>query len=589
MSKTLSNRRTYWLTVLAAWLLVATVLAGRCLLQWGAVPLHGDTDDAMRMVTAMDLLHGQPWQDLIEHRDNVPLGGSMHWSRLVDAPIALIIWIATPLVGAAQAPNVAAVAWPLLMLLPLFVLAVTVMRRLVPEAGAFTALALTALNVVLIGEFSPGRVDHHSVQILLTQANLLVLLAWRERIAGAVLAGLLTATALAIGMETLPTAVVGILAYAACWLFDPVRYRKALIAFALSFAASAAGQFLLATPPSAFLTPACDALSIVYVAGAGFGAVALIVSAALGGSLSFVPRLLLLAGLGAIAGAVTLVLFPQCLGGPYAAVDPQLLARYFPGIAEAQPIWVRWLKSPANTFVLAGAALMAVPLTAWRATKVKGDARTDWLILLALLLVACLVMIVQIRGARLAAALALPAGAWVIAGARQAYRERATPFRAATILGSWALSATLFQSILLSIGLAMFPAANAGGTVTTNGDTCLMEQSFAPLSALPKGRVAAPIALSAYVLRYTPHAVLSAGFHRNGQSIIDSLDFFSGNEARARQIASDRKLDYVVICGTSHPGQLIGALTGAPWAWLTVVSQPDAPLQIYRIAPAGGP
>ena len=579
------QRRTWWWAVATAWLLVSALLAGKCLLQWGTVPLHIDTDDAMRMVTATDLLHGQPWQDLIEHRDNVPFGGLMHWSRLVDAPITLLMAIASPLVGSAQAGNVAAIVWPLLMLLPLFALAVAVTRRLVPAAGAFTALGLTALNLVLIVEFTPGRVDHHSVQILIAQTTLLVLLIWRERVWGGVLAGFLTATALAIGLETLPIAIATILAYAGCWIAAPLRLRAALIAFGLSFATSMAAHMLLAYPPSAYLAPACDALSIVYVAAAGFSAVALIGAAVIGSRLALPPRLALLAELGIAACAVTVALYPQCLGGPYAGVDPQVLVRYFAGIGEAQPVWQRWAASPASTFVFVGSALIALPLTAWRTTRLEGEARTDWLILLGFLLLACLVTLVQIRGVRLAAALALPAGAWVIARARQFYSERSTLLHALGIVGSWALSATLFQYVLLSVAIGVLSparAASGGGAVIT--DTCLTEGAFAPLAALPTGRVVSPIGLSSYVLRYTAHSVLSAGFHRNGQSIIDDLDFFSGDEARAHQIATERSLNYVVDLPrlATTRANWSGAQPGAIWTLAdTALGSPTISLQLY--------
>src|SRR5690348_3158904 len=51
------------------------------------------TDDAMRLAEVRDLLHGQAWFDLTQWRMNVPFGLSMHWSRLIDAPIAGLILI----------------------------------------------------------------------------------------------------------------------------------------------------------------------------------------------------------------------------------------------------------------------------------------------------------------------------------------------------------------------------------------------------------------------------------------------------------------------------------------------------------------
>ena len=51
----------------------------------------GDTDDNMRMMQVRALLHGQGWFDLRQYRLNPPFGANIHWSRLVDLPIAGLI------------------------------------------------------------------------------------------------------------------------------------------------------------------------------------------------------------------------------------------------------------------------------------------------------------------------------------------------------------------------------------------------------------------------------------------------------------------------------------------------------------------
>ena len=51
----------------------------------------GDPDNFMRLVQVRDWLAGQSWTDVVQHRMNPPHGGDIHWSRLVDMPIALII------------------------------------------------------------------------------------------------------------------------------------------------------------------------------------------------------------------------------------------------------------------------------------------------------------------------------------------------------------------------------------------------------------------------------------------------------------------------------------------------------------------
>ena len=53
--------------------------------------LYVDTDDAMRMVQVRDWLAGQGWYDLRALRLDPPAGTLMHWSRVVDLPLAALI------------------------------------------------------------------------------------------------------------------------------------------------------------------------------------------------------------------------------------------------------------------------------------------------------------------------------------------------------------------------------------------------------------------------------------------------------------------------------------------------------------------
>src|SRR3546814_17885786 len=72
-----------------------------------------DTDYAMRMAQVRDLLAGQGWWDLAQYRVN-PAGGGvlMHWSRIVDAPLAAGILLLKPLVGQAMAERIVMALWP---------------------------------------------------------------------------------------------------------------------------------------------------------------------------------------------------------------------------------------------------------------------------------------------------------------------------------------------------------------------------------------------------------------------------------------------------------------------------------------------
>ena len=56
-----------------------------------------DTDDNMRIMQVRGLLHGQGWYDLRQYRLDPPFGADIHWSRLVDLPIAGIRLLLQPM------------------------------------------------------------------------------------------------------------------------------------------------------------------------------------------------------------------------------------------------------------------------------------------------------------------------------------------------------------------------------------------------------------------------------------------------------------------------------------------------------------
>ena len=103
----------------------------------------GDTDDNMRIMQVRGLLHGQGWYDLRNYRLNPPFGANIHWSRLVDLPIAGLILGLRPFLGGAAAERWAVSIAPLLpYLLLLFSVALTARRLLGPTAYPLAFLAL---------------------------------------------------------------------------------------------------------------------------------------------------------------------------------------------------------------------------------------------------------------------------------------------------------------------------------------------------------------------------------------------------------------------------------------------------------------
>jgi hypothetical protein len=559
--------------VVAAWAVVAVLLLARMLLQYGAVPLYGDSDDAMRMVTATDLLNGQGWQDIVEHRDNTPFGAAMHWSRLVDAPIAAIMALARPFVGA-TAPDVAAIVWPLILLLPLLALSSAIVRRLVPDTDEVTALALPVISLVLLIEFLPGRVDHHSIQILLMLVVTLAMLRWRDRVMGGVIAGLAFATSIAIGLETLPYLAIAMGIITVLWAFDPERYWPATVAFGVTLALGTFGHFLIATAPERYATAACDMISITYVVALGLGGLTLAAVAALAAPLRL-PETRLTVAIVA-GGAVALVCalaFPHCIAGPYSMVDPRVNATLFAGIAEVQPLWQRLFEDPATGIAFSLAALAAMAIMIGRIRGTHGESRIDWLIAFGFLIASVLLMVVQIRGARFAGAFAIPAGAWLIAEARRFYVDKGGLRGAASLIGCWLLFAGVLQFAVVTL-IAPRPALATASQFANVA--CFKASDYDGLATFPARHVMAPIRIGSHILRYTEHSVVSAGFHRNNAGTLDVLDFFGTDEATARAIAEKRQIDLVVDCAGANEATL------SRWKWLRALPN-EGTLSLYAV------
>jgi len=137
--------------------------------RWSSIRFFSlaDTDDNLRISQVRALLAGQNWFDLRQYRLNPPLGANIHWSRLVDLPIAGIILLLRPIVGGADAERTAVAIAPMLpMLLLLFSLALTSRRLIDRRAYPLAFVALFFANSVL-GMFMPTRIDHHGWQLAL--------------------------------------------------------------------------------------------------------------------------------------------------------------------------------------------------------------------------------------------------------------------------------------------------------------------------------------------------------------------------------------------------------------------------------------
>ncbi|MDN2565316.1 GtrA family protein, partial [Aquibium sp. A9E412] len=406
----------------------------------------GDNDSLLRLVQIRDLLAGQAWHDMTQQRLG-PDGLAMHWSRVVDLPVAAIIAAATALgAGQAAAETVAAIVWPL----GLFAVALLLILRIVRVCGGASALlpaaVVGAAALHATGIFAPGAFDHHNLQLVLTLAMLAGLVQPAATAAAGAAAGAAAALMLAVGMETAPYVAAGGVAAAAGLLAGGRAEVPRAAGFGLAFAATALAVLAATVAPGAWLTVACDAFSFAQAGGAvlaglGLAAVALLPVA----RWPWPWRAGALAGLGLALAAAALVLFPQCLGDPYAGLDPRLQRYWLSAVTEAQPLVSVLRNTPEMAASYYGTPLLALGLTAaalWRG----GPTRTR-LVCGGLLLTAVLVSVWQIRGAMFAIPLAtIPLAAW-IGRLRAQAAARPTPGATLKMAGAWLASVAVVWNV----------------------------------------------------------------------------------------------------------------------------------------------
>ncbi|KKC37799.1 hypothetical protein WH87_08885 [Devosia epidermidihirudinis] len=573
----------------------AFLLALFILIMRNAIGAHddaffNDTDDAMRMVVVHDFINGQGWYDLIQQRLNTPWGAEIHWSRLVDLPLAALTLLFRPFFGLAGADIAVGYVWPLALLAVLLWLSARLALRLVGPAGVFPALILPLLAPSIISEFVPGRVDHHNVIIVLTLAIAWVTIEAIQRPRYAIAAGLLSATAIAIATESIPTIAAAALVFGFIWVLDPTRGRTARL-FGLTFAIGSIVHLALYRPPSRWFEAACDVLSPVYVGVALVVAAAFTIVTLLPAPRQAWQRLLWLGALALAGLAVVVALYPECLKGPYAALDPWLQANWIASINEAMPWTTVVLQQPA-VLAVGLPTLIGLGVIVYRLVRVQEE-RAEWAALLVFLLLSALVMFAQVRGARLALMPAMPAAAWLIVVVRQRYLAKASVWSALALVGSWVIFAGTLLTLV--IGYALPARTQEVAEARTSKSPCMMPSAFEDLAAIPAERMMTPIDLGAHMLLYTPHAVVAAPYHRNQQGVRDAFRFFNDPIAEARTILDERGIGLVVIC----PG--MAEMQGLPDraedsfvnlyardalpAWLEDVSLPDAALKVFAVLP----
>ncbi len=598
-----NSARAAWLS---GWVLAALIM---CLGSAAAALAQdfGEPDNAMRLVRVRDMLAGQGWFDSIQHRLNPPDGTHMHWAQWIDALLAGPIALMKPLIGQQSAEIVMAFVWPLGLLAIFMRLVVGIAGDIGAPDGLrreaqWAAAIIAALAFPATEKFSPGSFDHHNVELILGMAAVWGLIRMHGIPRSALWAGAALGVAMATAAEGVPMVAVGLVAAGLLWLVRPQESARGLEFLGLGLLGACAIMLPIIVPMSDWGRPVCDAMGAPYL-GVGVigGAIAIALSRLPNvASATFLRRLVAAAALGG-AGAFALArLFPQCLGGGYAALGEDMSSLWMKQISETRSLANLLADDPAMILTVAGAAFVGLAAAMFYLRR-HGREPAGWVVL-SFLLMGWAVLAWQIRGATFATAFAIPFGAWAVAITRREYRLKASAIRALAFAGiaagsaaaAWASAGGALQARLTDKAVLQNYEARVTGS-----KACISPAAFKSLAYVPKGVMLNQFALGAGVLVWTDHSVLAGPYHRDVTGTMTTINVLRSSPDEARTIVAASVADYVVICAgapetgfyASHaaagvaPEKTLSAMLGRGEYpdWLEPVDIGKSPLSLYRI------
>jgi hypothetical protein len=550
-----------------------------------------DTDDNIRIMQVRAWLGGQGWFDLRQYRLNPPEGASIHWSRLVDLPIAGIKLALSPFMTGADAEKTAVTIAPLLpMSVAMAAVSLTARRMLGPCAFAL-ALGILLCAPSDIGMWSPLRIDHHGWQLAFLAVSVSALTD-PDRARGGLTLGLSSALSIVIGLEMLPYLAILGAAAVLLWVHEGGREPgRRLAAYGASLAGGVAlGYVLFAS--YANRAPVCDALSPVWLSAlmaAGAIAVALAIlrtgnpwlrlaAAALGGAL--------------LAGAFV-HFWPQCASGRLEHVDPQAERLWLSHVLEARPIYRHARDTIVTVCTLPAIGLLGY-LAMFARSRDDGPALRLWVAIAAPAAASFALLFWQSRAGPAAQLLAIPGAAglaWVVIP--WVWNSRFMLVRVFGVVGAF----LLVSGLAVDYAQKLWPKPDqAPGERAVNraNNLCPSLWALHPVALVPKGYVLTHVDLGPRLIAVTHHDAVAGPYHRNGRDIAEVMKSFRSTPDYAKSVIDRRHIDYVLICpglseSTIYASEAPGGfymqlMRGQVPKWLAAVALPkDSPYRMWRV------
>ncbi|WP_296435631.1 MULTISPECIES: hypothetical protein [unclassified Rhizobium] len=551
----------------------------------------GDIDDQLRELQIRHLMSPQGhWFDLSLPFISMPAIYVSPWSRLVDLPYVAIAWLLQTFMPTAQGLSVAFQVWPPMMLsICCLLVAATARRLLAGFVISETALTLslmiaTVLMSIGVAEFSPGRIDHHNVQIVALLMIVAGLVRWDR--AGGLMIGAGAAISTVIGLECLPFVVIAYGGLVLCYICNVAGVRAVLVASSVSMASVTLLSAMAFIGPAGAVSTQCDAFSAPYIfLLCGFAAILGACAAIQRDRSGPLQRLLALA---IPAGALLIAaafFFPSCMSGPYGIIDPLSRELWFERIWQEKSILYFYQNDRRDLLVLlaltAAIAAFVGPVVRFRMRERSFGPAIAYLMALGALILTVFVT----RNIRFPIALMpvfLPA---VIA---------TMTIKLPAFDRAYRLSGVAVAAIAVALCLSFVLLRSSEHTFDEVDYMTASEcagQDFSVLDAVPPGRVAVPqgIALPLIMAAPSGFSVAAMPFHRASPGMKRMFQAFMTSHPQLRREAL-APFDYVAVCRfplEADPKQapLYAALArGDGWPGLERIASPArSDFQLFRI------
>jgi hypothetical protein len=548
----------------------------------------GDTDDNMRIMQVRALLNGQGWFDLRQYRLNPPYGANIHWSRLVDLPIAGLILALRPFLGGAGAERWAVAIAPLLpYLLLLFSLSLTARRLIDPRAYPLAMLTLFFAGSTN-GMFMPLRIDHHGWQLALLSLSIAAI-ADPKRVRGGLTLGLSTALSLAIGLEMLIYLAIAGAVMVLFWIHD-VDERERLRDYGVALGGGTAIAFLLFASNDN-RQAVCDALSPVWLSDMLVGGAAAYVLAWLSPA-DWKRRLALAAVAGVAVAAFHGLMWPHCLQR-LEGVSPEVEQLWLSHVKEARPFYLHGWRIASLIMALPVTGAVGWLLLTWlRRKDPELLRRTAGAALPGL--AATLLLFWQTRTGPAAQMMAVTGAAalgWFLVP--MAWNSRFSSLRVAGAVVALVVGAGAAVPFVFNF-IPEAPPTPREQAIGKANRLCASMWGIHPVAIQPRGVVMTFVDLGPRLITLTPHDAITGPYHRNGAQIADVMHFWRGDADQAHRLAQKYHANYVLSCPNSSTSTIFDSETpkgfygqlqrGQVPKWLTPVDLgKDSPFRMWKV------